>query len=109
MIEQDIKRGNYKNVEGEKLAGLLRDVFGDDCVSESDGKCYVNYGALKPLVVWSRDKSTLMVDTHMDPDVSLELGLDSRKRYNQFLDKATGFNAKARTKRLKEKAKKGKV
>ncbi len=28
MQEQDIKRGNYKNVEGEKLGELLTELFG---------------------------------------------------------------------------------
>ena len=81
-------------------------MFGSENVSRTDDKCCVNYGALAPMVTWVKDKSTLMVDTTMDPNVDLERGLDSRKKYNQFLDVATGFNAKARTKRLKEKAKK---
>jgi len=107
MIEQDIKRGNFKNIEGEKLINLLEEIFGAGCVSQEEGRCYVNYGALSPLSVWVKDKSTLIVDTTMDPDVDIEKGLDSRKKYNKFLDVATGFNAKARTKRLKDKVKKG--
>lgn len=107
MIEQDIKRGNYKNLEGDKLYGILEEVFGGDCVTQKDGKCHVNYGALKPLVTWVKDKKTLILDIRMDTDVDVELGLDSRKKYNRFLDTATGFNAKARTKRLKDKVKKG--
>ncbi len=108
MMEQDIKRGKYKNIEGTKLFDVLSDVFGEAHVSLKDGKCYVTYGALSPLIAWVKDKSTLMVDTIMDPDVDIEAGLDSRKKYNKFLDIATGFNAKARTKRLKDKAKKSK-
>ena len=107
MIEQDIKRGNFKNIEGEKLINMLEEIFGTEYVSKEEGKYYVNYGALSPLTIWVKDKSTLMVDTIMDPGVDIEKGLDSRKKYNKFLDVATGFNAKARTKRLKDKAKKG--
>ena len=88
---------------------LLEEVFGPEHVSRTEEKCCVNYGALGPLLTWVKDKSTLMVDTTMDTNVDLELGLDSRKKYNRFLDMATGFNAKARTKRLKEKTKKGKT
>jgi len=107
MMEQDIKRGNYKNVEGTKLFEVLKDVFGEDYVSQKDGKCHVSYGALSPLIAWVKDKSTMMVDTTMDPDVDIEIGMDSRKKFNKFLDIATGFNAKGRSKRLKDKLKKG--
>ena len=108
MMEQDIKRGNYKNIEGTKLFEVLKDVFGEAHVSQENGKCQVSYGALSPLIAWVKDKSTLMVDTIMDPEVDIETGLDSRKKYNKFLDIATGFNAKGRSKRLKDKLKKGK-
>ena len=71
MMEQDIKRGKYKNIEGTKLFDVLSDVFGEAHVSLKDGKCYVTYGALSPLIAWVKDKSTLMVDTIMDPDVDI--------------------------------------
>ena len=106
MMEQDIKRGNHKNIEGAKLFELLKDVFGEANVSLEDEKCSVTYGALSPLITWVKDPSTLMVDTVMDPEVDIETGMDSRKKYNKFLDIATGFNAKARSKRLKDKLKK---
>jgi len=108
MMEQDIKRGNYKNVEGTKLFEIMKDVFGETNVSQEDDKCHVTYGALSPLIAWVRDKSTMMIDTTMDPDVDVEVGMDSRKKFNKFLDITTGFNAKGRSKRLKDKAKKSK-
>ena len=107
MQEQDIKRGNYKNVEGEKLKEMMENVFGD---VEKDGDAYiVNYGALQPFRVWVKDKSTLCIETIMKKDVDEQTAIDTRKKYNAFMEMATGFTAKQRNKRMQKKAKEGKL
>jgi hypothetical protein len=35
--------------------------------------------------------------------------MESNRKYNEFMEKATGFNAKERSKRLQKKAKEGKL
>lgn len=104
MQEQDIKRGHFKNIDGDKLKDIIEDIFGS---VEVDGdKHIVNYGALAPLTLWIKDKSTLCVDTVMNVDVDEESAMETRKKYNLLLDKTTGFNSKQRRDRIQKKAKK---
>lgn len=105
MQEQDIKRGHFKNIEGDKLKEIIEDIFG---TCEIDGEKYnINYGALAPLKVWIKDKSTLCVDTQMKTDVDEDTAIDTRKKYNLLLDRSTGFNSKQRRDRIQKKAKEG--
>jgi hypothetical protein len=105
MQEQDIKRGHTKDVEGEKLGALVSEIFGN-CEHDGD-KFVVTFGALAPLTVWIKDKSTLCVDTKMKTDVDEATAIETRKRYNDFMFRATGFTAQQRSKRLQQKAKGG--
>ncbi|UCH88432.1 MAG: DUF5611 family protein [Thermoplasmata archaeon] len=105
MQEQDIKRGHFKNIESGKLKDMMEEIFGS--VEEDGEKIIVHYGALAPLTTWIKDKSTLCVDTQMNTDVDEDTAMETRKRYNLFLDKSTGFNSKQRRERLQKKAKEG--
>lgn len=111
MTEYDIKRGNHKIIEGRRLGELLCDIFGKENVrgGDEENKFSVSYGAIDSMVTWASTKSILNVEITMNPDVEIQLGLDSRKKYNMFLDKATGFNSKKRRDRLKAKVKKQQV
>jgi hypothetical protein len=107
LQEQDIKRGHYKKIEGENLKNIMEEIFGS---VEVDGDKHVAYfGALNPLAVWIKDKNTLCVETTMNTEVDEDTAVESRKRYNSLLDRATGFNSKQRRDRLKKKAKEGEV
>ena len=107
MQEQDIKRGNFKNLEGENLGELIKEVFGE---FKKDGDKYIiHYGALAPFTIWIKEKSTLCIDTQMNADVDEETAIDTRKKYNLFMEKATGFTAKQRNKRIQKKLKEGKL
>jgi len=103
MQEQDIKRGHSKNVEGEKIGALVNEVFGN--CKKDDGKFLATFGALDPLMVWMKDKNTLCVDTKMKTGVDEATAIETRKRYNDFLFRATGFTAQQRSKRIQQKAK----
>ena len=104
MKEFDIKRGHFKNVEGENLKKLIETTFGN--VEKENEKFIVNYGALQPLTTWVKGKDTLCIDTIMDNTVS-EDEIDKTIRcYNKFLEAATGFNSKERVKRAKKKTEK---
>ena len=105
MQEQDIKRGHFKDLDDGGLKALVSDVFGDH--AEENGVLVVNFGALDPLRVWIKDRSTLCVDTTMNTDVDEETAILTRKRYNEFLERATGFTSKQRRDRLQKKAKDG--
>ncbi len=101
MQEYDIKRGHLKNIEGDKLKGMIETIFGS--VKVDQDKFVVTYGALQPLTTWLKNKDILIVDTTMKKDVPDDEINETIRRYNKFLEDATGFNAKERVKRAKKK------
>ncbi len=109
MTVQDIKRGHWRVVDGDGLKNLMEDYFDTPVSVEDDGWHLVEYGALKPLKVKMNSKSELEVITISNPDVANDVASESIRRYNKFLEAATGFNTKERSKRLKKKAKEGKL
>lgn len=109
MTIQDIKRGHFKNVEGDGLRNLLDEHFGTQVKVDDDGWHCVDYGALKPLRVRVLSRTELEVLTASDPEVATEVASDTIGRYNRFLQAATGFSAKERSKRLQKKAKEDKI
>ena len=108
MKEFDIKRGCYKNVEGEALPALMKDVFGN-VTPEGDG-FVSSYGVLARIEVKIISKTLIAVDTvNAEGDFSGEDILNSKRALNKFMEAATGFDAKARMKREQKKAKEGKI
>jgi len=85
----------------------MNDIFGN--ASERDGKIVSSFGALKELTAWASAKNVISIDTKMDPSVGDQVAQDTIKAFNTFLERATGFSAKERTKRAQKKAKEGKL
>lgn len=106
MQAYDIKRGHAKVLEGEGLRSILEGIFGE--ATETQGVYMVSQGAIRDMSVWFDGKS-LYVDTNMDRDVDSETAAATISAYNTFLERATGFTAKQRGKRLQKKAKEGKT
>lgn len=104
-MEYDIKRGWYKNIEGEALGNLMREIFGN--VNEDGDALVSSYGALVAIRVWVKDKSSMEIVTEAAKSPSDEEILDTKRKLNLFTEKATGFNAKQRRDRAKKKAKDG--
>ena len=107
-MDYDIKKGWFKNIEGDLLAQLMEEVFGN---VTSDGETLVSsYGVMDRIEVQvlAKDKMTI-VTVNKDGPVSDDDILDSKRRLNVFAEKATGFDAKARMKRAQKKAKEGKL
>lgn len=100
MRDYEIRRGQWKNIEGEQLLHLMQDLFGE--IEEKGDELIVSYGALERLVVQYVDKTTLRVDTVMNPKVDMETANDTRRKFYDFLELATGYNAKERQKRMKK-------
>lgn len=99
----DVKRGHFKNIEGDQLKELMIEKFED--VEEKDEKLVTNYGAIDHLEVWTEGRTGLWVDLEMDEDVEDETAMETISVWNEFLEEATGFTAKKRRKRAKKKAK----
>lgn len=107
-MDYDIKKGWYKNVEGDLLAQLMEDVFGN---VKAEGETLVSsYGVLDRIEVriLAKDKMEI-ITVNRDGASSDDEILDSKRRLNTFAEKATGFDAKARMKRAQKKAKEGKL
>lgn len=104
MKEYDIRRGHFKNIEGDKLKNLMESTFGQ--VDIEGNKLKAHYGALQPLTTWVEGKDVLCVETQMNQDVADDVINETIQRYNKFLEEATGFTSKERIKRAKKKVEK---
>lgn len=108
-MEYDIKKGWFKNIEGDLLEAMMGEVFGN---VKKDGELLVStYGVLDRIEVKVLAKDKLDITTVNKEGCASDDGaiLDSKRRLNEFAEKATGFDAKARMKRAQKKAKEGKL
>ncbi len=103
----DIKRGHYKLIEGTKLEELMVEIFGK--VDKDGEKLIAHYGAMQPITAWLKSNKELCVDIVTKADVDDQTVLETIRVKNDFLQRATGFSAKERSKRLQKKAKEGKL
>lgn len=106
-MEYDIKRGWFKNIEGDLLEQMMAQVFGN---VKKEGDLLVSaYGVLDRIEVkiLAKDKLDIATVNKEGAAASDEAILDSKRRLNEFAEKATGFDAKARMKRAQKKAKEG--
>ncbi len=108
-MEYDIKKGWFKNIEGDLLESMMQDVFGN--VAKEGDLLVSTYGVLERIEVKVLAKDKLDINTvskagcESDDDAIL----DSKRCLNKFAEQATGFDAKARMKRAQKKAKEGKL
>lgn len=84
-----------------QLAELCRSIFEHAEVDEVE--VVVKWGAIARLRTWP-EKKELAVDITMDPKVDVTVAAETVRRYNRFLEGATGFSAKERAKRLRKSA-----
>lgn len=108
MQEYEIRRGHFPEIDGGKIEDILNRVFGR-FEKKDDGSYETSFGALARLYVKIKDRNTLLVETTMNPNVDETVASQTIKKYNEFLEAATGFTAKERAKRLQKKAKEGKL
>lgn len=106
-MEFDIKKGHGSSLEGEGLKELMKSVLGD--VKEENGTLVASFGATTRFEVKLMSKTALSVVSTSDKNASTEAMMESNRKYNEFMEKATGFNAKERSKRLQKKANEGKL
>jgi hypothetical protein len=105
MVEYDIKKGWGKNIEGDLLEKMMKEVFGN-CKKAGD-MLVSSYGALARIEVKQMSNAVLHVVTEAGSPKDDAQILDTKRKLNTFVEKATGFDAKTRMKRAQEKAKKG--
>jgi hypothetical protein len=106
-MDFDIKKGHSASLEGDGLKGLMKSVLGE--VKEENGALVSSFGATTRFEVKLLSKTALSVVSSSDKNATAEAMMESNRKYNDFMEKATGFNAKERSKRLQKKAKEGKL
>ncbi len=106
MRAYELRRGHAKNLEDDKLRAIAAEAFVSATVE--DGKVVLSFGAIDKLTAWT-DGKQLFVDMVMKPGVPDDVATDTIARNNRFLEAATGYSAKERSKRAQKAAKDGKL
>ena len=101
MQRYPVRASQRRNLTLPALEELLKAAFGEAHV-EGDA-VVTSYGAISRIVVRPAGRE-LSVDPTMNPKVPAEVAGETVRRYNQFLESATGFSAKERAKRLRKSA-----
>lgn len=112
----EVKRGLVKTIGGNAgLAKMATEFFNDVQVGH-EGKFSANYGILKHVQCSFNEKGKLDVEVEqmkgsdlgdfLESDGGREKALESRKRWSNFLDAATGYSPKQRGDKAKEAGKK---
>jgi hypothetical protein len=108
MREFELRRGHFKTIGGSTgIKTFMKEVFGN--VREEGGAFVSSYGALRSITVKVISPEKIAVETDTDPHVAMSVATETMKRYNRFMEYATGFTASERAKRLQQDAKKGKL
>ncbi|HTY46131.1 MAG TPA: DUF5611 family protein [Methanomassiliicoccales archaeon] len=106
-MDYDIRKGQYANLEGAGLKNLMVSAFGS--VKEENGVLISSFGAIAKIQAKVLDKNRIEIVADMDKSAAPDVQANTIKVWNQFLESATGFNSKERSKRLQKKAKDGKL
>jgi hypothetical protein len=106
-MEYDIRKGHYSNIEGDKLKEIMSSVFGG-ATTEGD-KLISSFGAITRVEVKVLGKTAIDISSTTDKTAPIEVQTETVKQWNKFLEQATGFTSKERSKRLQKKAKEGKL
>ena len=104
MRDYEIKRGHYKNLEGDKLEKLMETLFGP--VHKEGEWLVASFGALTFVKAKLEGKDKLWVDSQTDRNADMGVAQQTMGVWNDFLEAATGYNTKQRAKRAQEAAKK---
>ncbi|MHB1434963.1 MAG: DUF5611 family protein [Thermoplasmata archaeon] len=101
MQRYPVRRTHLRRLTPEEIDRLLRSHF--TVHPGADGAPDASFGAIAHLAARPVEKE-LEIDVRMDPKVPEEVARETIRRYNAFLEEATGFTSKERAKRLKKSA-----
>ncbi len=102
MSTYPVRPSHRANLSLERLEPLCRSQFGT--VERSGDGLVASYGAISSIRVRPVGRE-LNVETTMNPKVAEEVARETIRRYNLFLEEATGYTSKERSKRLQKAAK----
>ena len=101
--DNSFKRGFKPDLE--RIQKALEEEFPSE-IKQEDGKLLLSYGALKSICVSITGKK-LTVTTESVIGADDVVAMDTNKRFRNFLEKATGYNAKQRLQMAKKEVTKG--
>jgi hypothetical protein len=96
-----VKPSHRSRLDASALEAAAREAFGEAERTETGVRAH--YGALRNLTAAPVGK-LLGVEVEMDPKVDVEVAAETVRRYNRFLESATGYTSKERAKRLRKSA-----
>lgn len=99
MQRYPVRNTHRSRLTPTSLEEICRDVFGDATIQGE--RIASRYGAITSLEVWPVERE-LAVEVRTDPSVPADVQAETIRRYNRFLEEATGFNSKERAKRLRK-------
>ena len=99
-----MRTSHKQNLSLPALEAILRTAFGSASI-EGDA-VVASFGAISRLAARPSGRE-LSIDLAMNPKVPLDVAGETIRRYNQFLETATGFSSKERSKRLRKWAGEG--
>lgn len=106
MRSYELRRGHGKNIEGDRLRAIAAETFGS--AAAEGNKVATAFGAIEKLTAWT-DGKQLYVEMTMKTGVPDDVATDTIARNNRFLEAATGYSAKERSKRAQKAAKEGQL
>ncbi|HUL40005.1 MAG TPA: DUF5611 family protein [Methanomassiliicoccales archaeon] len=106
-MEYEVRKGHYPKIEGDGLKDIMGMTFGN--VKEEGGRLVSSYGAITKVEAKVLSKTAIDIASESDKTKPLDVQAETIKRWNVFLEQATGFTSKERSKRLQKKAKEGKL
>lgn len=111
MQEYPVKPGHAAKID---LKMIFEAAFGE--VQEDDGWLKASYGSMPKIWAKQDGKKALVVDTETDKSIAVKMAQgdeeagqvarDTHRAWNDFLEGATGYDAKTRSKKVQEQAKK---
>lgn len=97
-MDYPFKRGFKPDLE--RIEKVLAEEFPVEIKRDGE-KLLLSYGALNNIAVWVENKR-LFVTTESALGIADDVVLDTNKRYRNFLEGATGYNAKQRLQMAKK-------
>ncbi len=111
MQEYPVKPGHAAKIDFKMI---FEAAFGS--YEEDDGWLKTSYGSMPKIWAKQEGKKQVVVDTETDKTIAVrmaegdeeagQIAVDTQRTWNEFLEGVTGYNAKMRSKKAQEQAKK---
>lgn len=101
MQRYPVRPSHRRGLNAAHLEEVCRETFEE--VRVADERVVGKFGAIGRLQAWA-DGKELAIDLVMDPQVPETVQQETIRRFNRFLESATGYSSKERARRLRKSA-----